>query len=69
LRIEYEEIDGRRDHVDVEVTTIHYRGAHGAAAARSGFNCYRGWSARIIGRTGGGGGGGRHPELAEEFLR
>ena len=41
LRIEYEEIDGRRDHVDVEVTTIHYRGAHGAAAARSGFSCYR----------------------------
>jgi hypothetical protein len=62
LRIEYEEIDGRRDHEDVEVTTIHYRGAHGAAAARSGFSCYRGSSARIGGRSGGHLGG-----LAEEF--
>jgi hypothetical protein len=69
LRIEYEEIGGRRDHVDVEVTTIHYRGAHGAAVARSGFSCYRGFSARIVGRTGGGGGGGRLPTLAEELLR
>jgi DNA-binding MarR family transcriptional regulator len=69
LRIEYEELDGRRDHEDVEVVTIHYRGAHGAAAARSGFSCYRGSSARISG--GGGGRGGRgsaHPSPAEEFL-
>ena len=58
LRIEYEELDGRRDHQDVEVVTIHYRGAHGAAAARSGFCCYRGSSARIGGRGGGGGGRG-----------
>ena len=72
LRIEYEEPDGRWDHQDVEVTTVHYRGAHGAAAARSGFSCYRGSSARI----GGGGGGAAgaagavrpHPRLAEEFL-
>ena len=28
------------DHLDVEVVTVHYRGAHGAAASRSGF-CYR----------------------------
>ena len=56
LRIEYEEIDGRHDHVDVEITTIHYRGAHAAAAARSGFRCYRGSSARIVGRTTGGAG-------------
>jgi DNA-binding PadR family transcriptional regulator len=69
LRIEYEELDGRRDHEDVEVVTIHYRGAHGAAAARSGFSCYSGSSSRISG--GGGGRGGRgsaHPRLAEEFL-
>ena len=66
LRIEYEEIGGRRDHVDVEVMTIHYRGAHFAAVARSGFSCYRSFSARISGRTGG---GGRHPRLAEEMLR
>jgi hypothetical protein len=69
LRIEYTELDGRLDHQDIEVTTIHYRGAHGAAAARSGFSCYRGSSARISG-GGGGRGGGRwvDPHLAEEFL-
>jgi hypothetical protein len=72
VRIEYEEPDGRWDHQDVEVTTVHYRGSRGAAAARSGFSCYRGSSARIGGRGGGGGrsGGGRstNPRLAEEFL-
>jgi hypothetical protein len=72
LRIEYEGPDGRWEHQDVEVTTVHYRGAHGAATARSGFSCYRGSSARIGGRGGGGGrsGGGRstNPRLAEEFL-
>ena len=69
LRIEYEEPDGRWDHRDVEVTTVHYRGGHGAAAAQSGFSCYRGSSARVGGR-GGGRGGGRSadPHLAEEFL-
>ena len=66
LRIEYE-LDGRRCHEDVEVVTLHYRGAHGAAAARSGFTCHRGFSARIGGRSGGGGRG-RHGGLAEEFL-
>ncbi len=55
LRIEYQEPDGRWEHQDVEVTTVHYRGAHGRAAARSGFSSYRGSSARI-------GGGGRGPE-------
>jgi len=69
LRIEYEASDGRLDHQDVEVTTVHYRGEHGAAAARSGFSCYRGSSARI-GGGGGRSGGGRStdPRLAEEFL-
>ena len=63
-----EELDGRRDHEDVEVTTINYRGAHGAAVARSGFSCYGGSSARIGGRSGGGRGGGRTGAgLAEEF--
>ena len=28
LRIEYEEIDGPRDHKDMEVVTLHYRGGH-----------------------------------------
>jgi len=69
VRIEYEEPDGRWDHRDVEVTTEHYRGAHGASVARSGFSCYRGSSLRIGGRSGGGrGGGGRHGGLAEELF-
>jgi len=67
-RIEYRDIDGREDHVDVEVTTEHYRGAHGAAVARTGFSCHRGSSARIGGRGGGGGRGGRgNGGLAEEL--
>ena len=66
LRIEYEEIDGRRRHEDVEVVTIHYRGAHGAAAARSGFSCYGGSSGFVSGR---GRGGGRNGGFAGEFLK
>src|SRR3954463_6070976 len=66
LRIEYAELDGRHRHEDVEVLTIHYRGAHGAAAARSGFSCYGGSSARISGRSGG---GRRHGGLAEQLLK
>jgi hypothetical protein len=69
-RIEYRDTDGREDHLDLEVTTAHYRGAHGAAVARSGFSCHRGSSARIGGRGGGGtrGGGEERGGLAEEFL-
>jgi hypothetical protein len=70
LRIEYAEFDGRSRHEDVEVVTIHYRGAHGAAAARSGFTAHQGFSARIGGRgRGGGRGGGRTGGLAEELFR
>ena len=61
-RIEYEEPDGRWDHLDLEVITVHYRGAHGSAAARSGFSCYGGSSARVGGVSHLGG-------LADEFLR
>ena len=46
LRIEYQEPDGRWDHDDIEVTTEHYRGAHAASVARSGFSCYGGSSLR-----------------------
>jgi DNA-binding PadR family transcriptional regulator len=63
LRIEYEDRDGRQRHEDIEVLTIHYRGAHGAAAARSGFTCYGAGSARS------GGGRSTDPRLAEELLR
>ncbi|HEY2850569.1 MAG TPA: hypothetical protein VGI97_11870, partial [Gemmatimonadaceae bacterium] len=62
FRIEYE-LEGRDRHDDVEVVTEHYRGAHAAGVARSGFRCY--------GRGGGSGrSGGRafDPGLAEEFL-
>jgi len=69
LRIEYEEADGSWDHENVEVVTVHYRGSHGAAAARSGFSCYGGSSARISGRGGGRRGGGRNGGLVEEFWK
>src|SRR2546430_17555582 len=58
LRIEYREPDGRDDHLDVEVTTEHYRGAHGASVARSAFSCNRGSSGRIGGGRGATGGPG-----------
>jgi hypothetical protein len=62
FRIEYE-LEGRDRHEDVEVVTEHYRGAHAAGVARSGFRCY--------GRGGGSGrNGGRSfdPGVAEDFL-
>jgi hypothetical protein len=70
LRIEYQDVDGRWDHDDIEVTTEHYRGAHAASVARSGFSSYSGSSLRIGGRVSGGGGGGvHHGGLAEEFWK
>src|SRR5436190_572937 len=51
-RIEYVDADGRLDHLDVEVVTIHYRGADGAAASRSGFSTFRGSGAGTRWRTG-----------------
>ena len=68
LRIEYRDRDGREDHEDIEVTTEHYRGAHAASVARSGFSCYGGSSLRIGDRGGSRGGGGRHGGLAEEMF-
>lgn len=62
LRIEYEERDGRREHDDIEVLTVHYRGAHASAASRSGFSCYGASTARTGGR-------GPNPDLASELLR
>jgi len=47
VRIEYEDADGLLNYLDVEVVTVHYRGGHGAAAARSGFKCVGGSSARV----------------------
>jgi hypothetical protein len=62
FRIEYE-VNGYDRHVDIEVVTEHYRGAHAAAVARSGFRCVRaGGSGR--------GRGGRpfDPRVAEDVL-
>ena len=68
LRIEYRDEDGREDHRDVEVTTEHYRGSHGASVASSGFSCHRGSSLRFGGGGGGGGGSSSHGRgLAEEL--
>jgi hypothetical protein len=69
VRIEYEDPDDRWGREDVEVVTPHYRGAHGASVARSGFSCYRGVSLRVSGRSGGGRSGGRAGGLAEELWR
>jgi hypothetical protein len=65
FRIEYSAPDNRweHEHDDVEVTTMHYRGGHGAAAARSGFSCHGGSSARL------GGGAPFDPDAAPEVLR
>ncbi|MCA1559701.1 MAG: hypothetical protein LC804_05330 [Acidobacteria bacterium] len=54
-RIEYEDRDGWSRREDIEVVTLHYRGAHAGAAAKSGFRCY----AVVTGMVGGRGGGGR----------
>ena len=60
VRIEYQDVNGDVRWEDVEVTTEHYRGAHGAAAARSGFSIHGG------GRSGGT--APFDPRVAEEFL-
>ena len=59
-RIEYD-VDGRQHHLDVEVLTQHYRGAHAVGRARAGFRLYHV-------HTRGGGRSTPHPRLAEEFL-
>ena len=69
LRIEYEDRDGCRRQEDVEITTGHYRGAHAAAAARSGFTRYRGVGGMAGGRGGRTSRGGTpHADVAEEWL-
>jgi hypothetical protein len=62
FRLEYE-LHGRERHQDIEVVTEHYRGAHAASVARSGFRCYgRG------GGSGRSGGRGFDPRVAEDIL-
>jgi hypothetical protein len=64
-RVEYEDRDGRSRHEDLEIVTGHYRGAHAASAAKSGFTCY---SVGVSGRSGGRGGRARDLRIAEELL-
>jgi len=69
VRIEYERPDGRREIEDVEVTTLHYRGAHAASKVEAGFTRFRGSTARVGGRSGPSGRGSSFdPRVAEEFL-
>jgi DNA-binding MarR family transcriptional regulator len=69
FRIEYERPDGRRGVENVEVTTLHYRGAHAAGKAQAGFTRFRGSSPRVGGRSGQTAKGSPlDPRLAEEFL-
>ena len=69
-RVEHEHADGRFDVRDLEVITPHYRGAHAAAKARSGFSAHRASGARITARhQGGRSGRGPDPRVAEELLR
>ena len=60
-RIEYE-VDGRELHQDVELFTPHYRGAHAASRAKTGFRIY------LVASRGRGGRSGPHPRGMEEFL-
>lgn len=66
-RIEYENAASDPRHEDIEVVTPHYRGAHAAGAARSGFRRY---GAGFSGRGGGGARGSRARRggLADELL-
>lgn len=68
-RIEYDDRDGRPGVEDIEVVTPHYRGAHAAAKAASGFSQYRAVGARVGGVSGSGRSGrGVDPRLAEDLL-
>jgi hypothetical protein len=60
-RIEYE-VDGRELHQDVELFTPHYRRAHAASHAQTGFHIY------VVASRGGGGRSGPRPRGMEEFL-
>jgi DNA-binding PadR family transcriptional regulator len=68
VRVEYERADGRAAVENVEVTTLHYRGAHAAGKAASGFTRFRASTARAGGGKAPGGGAPFDPDLAGEFL-
>jgi DNA-binding MarR family transcriptional regulator len=59
VRIEYEDANGDVRFEDIEIVTEHYRGAHGASAARCGFSMHVSCRA---------GGGAFDPGVAEDFV-
>ena len=65
-RIEFEDRDRQEQHRDIEVVTRHYRGAHAAAVARSGFQNYGGGLRLQTSERRGG--RGLDPRLAEEIM-
>ena len=69
FRIEYEHPDGRHDVEDVEVTTVHYRGAHAAGKLAAGFTRFRGTASRVGGSGSARGGEPFDPHAAEELLK
>ena len=68
LRLEYEWPDGRREIENIEVTTLHYRGAHALGKARAGFTRYRAGGGRVGGRSSRRGARPFDPGIAEEYL-
>jgi hypothetical protein len=62
-RIEYEDRNGRLRTLDLEVETLHYRGAHAASKATSGFSRHSAGTARVVGARGSGGGGSRRGSI------
>ena len=65
-RIEFEDRDRQQQHRDIEVVTRHYRGAHAAAVASSGFQTYgSGLRLQTSGRPSG---RGLDSRLAEEIM-
>ena len=56
-RIEDEDRDGHLRTLDIEVETLHYRGAHASSKASSGFSLHSAGSARVVGSRSSGGGG------------
>jgi hypothetical protein len=68
LQIQYERADGRRDVENIEITTVHYRGAHAAGKAAAGFTSFRGRSGRVGGASTDKGTAPFDPHAAEELL-
>ena len=58
-RIEYEDRDGHLRTLDIEVETLHYRGAHAISKASSRFSSHSAGATRVISGRGAGGAGGR----------